>query len=97
MHALAGSLSSVSLPLTRLLCDYRIRLVDITARDLPPRLSVWDSRSGERTEQTRTLKKTDKLALKEMFPECNHKSLRITHVDLGEEDQVRVWIKARKS
>ena len=70
--------------------------VDITARELPPRLNVWDSRSGERTEPVESLKKIDKLALKKMFPDSNHKSLRITHVDLGEKDEVRVWVRKRK-
>ena len=70
--------------------------VDITARELPPQLNVWDRRSGERTEHKESLKKIDKLALKNMFPDSNYKSLRITHVDLGEEDEVRVWVKARK-
>ncbi len=70
--------------------------VDITARELPPQLNVWDNRSGERTAPVGNLKKIDKLVLKEMFPDSNHKSLRITHVDLGEENEVCVWVKARK-
>lgn len=70
--------------------------VDITARELPPRLSVWDSRNGKRTKSAGNPTSIDKLALKEMFPDCHHKSLRITHVDLGDEDEVRVWVKARK-
>ncbi len=71
--------------------------VDITARDLPPQLNVWDSRSGERTEPSGSLKKIDKLALKEMFPNSDSKRIQITHVDLGEDNEVRVWVKARKS
>lgn len=71
--------------------------VDITARELSPRLSAWDSRKGERVEPVGNLKKIDKLVLKDMFPDSNHKSLRITNVDLGEDNEVRVWVKARKS
>ncbi len=71
--------------------------VDITARELPPQLNVWDSRTGERIQAAESFKKIDKLVLKEMFPESNSKRLRITHVDLGEQDEVRVWVKARKS
>lgn len=71
--------------------------VDITARNLPPQLTVWKNRDGKRMETMDSQQKIDKPVLKEMFPDCNHKSLRITHVDLGEEDEVRVWVKARKN
>lgn len=70
--------------------------VDITARELPPQLTVWKNRDGERIKTTDSHQKIDKPILREMFPDCNHKSLRITHVDLGEEDEVRIWVKARK-